>query len=718
MTYSGGKNAESDRRCMEGIWVKEMDCGKDDAAVMEEQFPVRESRPVWCDGSTDLFNQYAEFWQDFLCEDEAVTFFVSCDSRAVVCLDDRLVGFVLYDGTRELGFYEIFDLEPFLAGEQGKIKSLRISVYYQGKDSNCYTASRPYVIFGAKVRGSEGNGKTLFCSGENTWSRHNLHYKTGEMESNQMGYVWHYDASIKEGDWEKAEILGEGKKRYRERPILRQKLSGRQTSVLCGQGNLKGEGSLQPCYLIYDLGEECTGLLELEVEAKAGSLILISWGEHLTEGRVRRCVGTRHFLCSYRCRNGRQVFLHPFHRLGLRYLELEIHPAAGGDAERCDGTGGVVCHYAGIRPLLYPVQEKGAFQCADPLHRRIYDTSVRTLRLCMHEHYEDCPWREQALYALDAANQMLCGYYCFEEYRFAAASLELLGEEMGEDGFLPLHVPGTDAVTIPCYTFMWVTALWEYVQHAKDEALICRLWPKVRRAVDLRLAERMDGVLFVPAETCYWNFYEWNSVLSGEPIYRTKSLEKRADAPYMMSFIMMLDACSRMAHMLGDEVYSRQTQQAAEEMRRTCHRLFWDEQAECYHTCAYRGQNGFVVKREGDAELVQAFAVLSKVAGERERGILLEKLAEKGGTLVPCTLAMMRYKYEALMQEEEQYRTWVFEDIRRVWGGMLEKGATSFWETEKGAADFDGAGSLCHGWSAIPVWFYHVYYRGEEGTEA
>ncbi|MFQ7077041.1 MAG: hypothetical protein ACLRSW_03420 [Christensenellaceae bacterium] len=35
---------------------------------------------------------------------------------------------------------------------------------------------------------------------------------------------------------------------------------------------------------------------------------------------------------------------------------------------------------------------------------------------------------------------------------------------------------------------------------------------------------------------------------------------------------------------------------------------------------------------------------------------------------------------------------------------MLKRGATTFWETIKGEADFEGAGSLCHGWSAVPVY--------------
>jgi hypothetical protein len=38
---------------------------------------------------------------------------------------------------------------------------------------------------------------------------------------------------------------------------------------------------------------------------------------------------------------------------------------------------------------------------------------------------------------------------------------------------------------------------------------------------------------------------------------------------------------------------------------------------------------------------------------------------------------------------------------------MVESGSTTVWETEIGASDFHGAGSLCHGWSAMPIYYYH-----------
>lgn len=55
------------------------------------------------------------------------------------------------------------------------------------------------------------------------------------------------------------------------------------------------------------------------------------------------------------------------------------------------------------------------------------------------------------------------------------------------------------------------------------------------------------------------------------------------------------------------------------------------------------------------------------------------------------------------------YRDYVRQEIEAVWGKMLYAGATTFWETDGGASDFDNAGSLCHGWSAVPIYLYGKY---------
>ena len=38
---------------------------------------------------------------------------------------------------------------------------------------------------------------------------------------------------------------------------------------------------------------------------------------------------------------------------------------------------------------------------------------------------------------------------------------------------------------------------------------------------------------------------------------------------------------------------------------------------------------------------------------------------------------------------------------------LLDAGADTFWETLEGADAFGKAGSLCHGWSAVPIYIFH-----------
>ena len=58
---------------------------------------------------------------------------------------------------------------------------------------------------------------------------------------------------------------------------------------------------------------------------------------------------------------------------------------------------------------------------------------------------------------------------------------------------------------------------------------------------------------------------------------------------------------------------------------------------------------------------------------------------------------MRAFLYDSLLKFGDKYKTYIIDDIKEKYKKMLDMGATTFWETEKGAADFDGAGSLCHG---------------------
>ena len=87
----------------------------------------------------------------------------------------------------------------------------------------------------------------------------------------------------------------------------------------------------------------------------------------------------------------------------------------------------------------------------------------------MHDHYEDTPWREQALYAMDSRNQMLCGYHAFGEYAFPCANLLLMSKAERKDGLLSICFPNADELTIPSFTLHYFTAVEEYTAYSGDK---------------------------------------------------------------------------------------------------------------------------------------------------------------------------------------------------------------------------------------------------------
>ena len=99
--------------------------------------------------------------------------------------------------------------------------------------------------------------------------------------------------------------------------------------------------------------------------------------------------------------------------------------------------------------------------------------------------------------------------------------------------------------------------------------------------------------------------------------------------------------------------------------------------------------------------LGNSLAILTGLTTQEESETICEKIAN--GKLSDCSLSMKCFKYDALLATNSaKWRGHVRDEIRKDYGKMVKNGNT-VWETSGGASAFDNAGSLCHGWSAIPI---------------
>ncbi|MBQ8954832.1 MAG: hypothetical protein IJ048_12035 [Clostridia bacterium] len=689
--------------------------------------PFEQSQWIWCERAASV-NAYVLFRHRFSAGAGGARLFISADAQYAAFLNGALIGegqYADYPG------YKVYD-ELSCQTADGE-NALEITVWCPVTDSSVYRAGRPGLLFEL----TDEAGQVLAASGEATRCAPHPGYQSGPIENitPQLGYTFSYDARSAAPEWDGAVVV-EGARPLHPRPVpklarlpqkkgelytqgvffdspgatfaekmqfspmayrrLRDMTGLRQRPSLPSEAGVRfaaaeGDG----LYALIDLMEEDAGFLSLDIELDDEAEILIGWGEHTHDLRLRTAVGPRNFAAHYMGRAGRNRFTHLLRRVGLRYVTLFVRAHA------------FTLHYAGILPTVYPVSGAPRFHVADRLHQRIYDASVRTLIACMHEHYEDCPWREQALYTMDSRNQMLCGYYALGEYAMPRASLRLMALGLRQDGLLELCAPARVPVTIPSFTVMFLVQLQEYHLFSGDGDFARTMLPTAR-AIAEKLVARIGDADLVPAweGAEYWNFYEWMPGLDGHTDRKTAPGAPRYDAPMNAFAVLALRRLALLEQALGED--GSRWAGAADAVARAAHARFFDASLGYYRSYAAEGDVW------GDDELTQALMVCADICSETCLDGVLASLS--GGRLTAITLSYSIFQFDALMKRPETYARWVFDRIARDWGRMLYEGATTFWETQAGSRDFDDAGSLCHGWSAVPIYCYFAYALGLRPT--
>lgn len=658
---------------------------------------------IWPEDSGSV-NAYARFEGTFVCEKREAFAGVSTTGEYVLTINGALAGFGQYPDWQECRTENVHDLSAFVRSGENRFE---LRVWHPGLDSQTTIACEP----GARYRVWQGEN-TLLVSDLSAFCRNDARYLSGPVPliTPQLGYSFFCDLCAPESAPCAAKAMRNPPMRMQSRPTELLRLNDLCEGSLHAQGvwfECAGE-SLRPAqrmrrralsmrfieemedggwlnadagdggYFIFDLGAETAGYLHLELECESETEILIGFGEHLDDLRVRADLDGRGFCASIRFPKGKSEYTHYFRRWGFRYLELHA------SARRIR-----ICR-VGLMPVEYPFAPEKALSIPDGLHRRIYDLCVQTLKLCAHDHYEDCPWREQALYAMDARVQMLCGYRVFGEKELPLGALRLLAGGQRADGLLEICAPAKAPITIPCFSLVYVIDLWEYALNT-GEPVEDGLFETAARILDA-FFPRLDesGCVCRFPEREYWNFYEWQPGLSGE--IGAEDKDARAEAPLTAWYALALDAMRRLCEYRGVDgsAYARRFESARSALER-----FWSEE-----------RGGYLLYDAPDApmaELTQALALLAGGISDARAARLRVGLVS--GVWIPVTLTNALLKYEALLQDAS-YQSWVLSDIARQWGAMAFSGATSVWETSLGAEDFHRAGSLCHGWSTVPVLTY------------
>ncbi len=609
-----------------------------------------EAKWIWVNTDPQK-NEYAYFEGEYDWNGERALFSIVAETDYILYVNQKRVAFGQFAGYPFEKYCDEIDLSPYCIN--GKNKFL-ITVRYEGVNSLTHIDDGAGVIFSLSL-----NEKAVLWSGEHTTGGYDNRYlqHVERLITSQLGLTSGMQSD--EDFLPSPCVLVEKTANVKPRPV--------QKTVM-GEA-IKGK-CVSSAPLIYDLGRETAGYLFLHIRAERAGELQVVYGEHIADGCVRQCIGHRNFSLDFAFDAGEHAFEQLFVRVAARYLQV-------------NAPEGVEVLSIGLLPTLYPVTERE--HTLSGLDGRIYNTCVRTLRLCMNLHYEDCPWREQALYVLDSRNQMLCGYHAFKEFDFQRANLAFMAKGTRPDGLLELTYPAVNTPAIPFFSLMYPVAVYEYIKHTGDESILDEVMPTIKQFMK-EFASRIDkNGLIAELEAPYWNFYEWAPNSDGA------AKDGRYHLILNCAFVYSYEHFLKLCEMKGErfEIDLERTKRAIEV------------------TFLHRESGVFYLSPacpESASQLGNAMALLIGLGDERTVNAL-----KHDQSLIPATLSMLTFVYDALIARDAEHKAYILNDIREKYGQMLSAGATSFWETIDGESAFGGAGSLCHGWSAIPIHYYHIF---------
>lgn len=378
-------------------------------------------------------------------------------------------------------------------------------------------------------------------------------------------------------------------------------------------------------------------------------------------------------------------------RIACRYLKIELLGASPYFDFAIDDMHFTAVSSAG--------ELRTELSASCPQHiREIHDVSVETLRECMQTVFEDGPKRDHRLWSGDLYLQSLANRYSFRNFDLTKRCLYLFAGLAADDGIVMSNI-FEDPVPHPqygsyclTYSLLWNSTLLEYLKDTGDIETACDLWPVAKRQIENVLTYIEDNGIFNQYKRSgdVWLFFDWRDGLD-------------VNTPMQGAAIFALDQTYELAGMLGREKEVASWPSVSGRMKRAARKNLYD---------AKRGV--FVSGNDRQVSvLAQAWLIKAGVLNRQEAQKAIRTALASDETVMPGTPYGTHYLIDAMLIAGMDSEARAY--LEEYWGGMVKKGADTFWESYDPDDDFISAygfspvNSSCHAWSCTPVYFIYRY---------
>jgi hypothetical protein len=362
----------------------------------------------------------------------------------------------------------------------------------------------------------------------------------------------------------------------------------------------------------------------------------------------------------------------------------------------CDGN--ISIDSASMLYEYSEVKQRGSFSCSDEQLNRIYDVSRYTLELNTREFFIDGIKRDRWVWSGDAYQSYLMNYYSwFDNPTVTRTMMALRGKDP-----VTAHIN-----TILDYTFYWFISVYDYYLYTGDKKFIEQFYPRMKTMMDYCLSRRNKNGL-VEGLSGDWTFIDWAAGLS-----------KKGEISFeQMLFARSLETMSLCAAIALDNDNATEYKNLAADLKAKVFSIYWNKDKQALVHSRVNGKQTDNVTRYANM-----FGIFFNYFTEQQKQAVKKSVLLNDNIQKITTPYMRFYELEALCAMGEQ--NYVLKEMKAYWGGMLNLGATSFWEeynpTKTGGEHLAMYGrkfgkSLCHAWGASPIYLLGKYYLGVRPT--
>jgi hypothetical protein len=381
--------------------------------------------------------------------------------------------------------------------------------------------------------------------------------------------------------------------------------------------------------ILLDFGREVTGRLELVSDSDQPVEVTVQYGESEAEAIQQPYLGMD------------PIYLPPHGtaygpKSAFRYAIVRF--VMGRDARfrtiRLDG-------------IAYPVNYKGSFESSDPELNKIWTIGAYTAHLCMQDDIWDAPKRDRGRWMgdLDVTGRTINDVF-LDSFLMEDTLNRLIGPEPVDH-----HVNG-----ISGYSALWVTGEKQFYLHTGSMKQIESVHSRLVQLLDYMEKDLNDQNLFSD-KTRARAFVDWSPEMF--------SYDTQTRMGTHFEYYAAFRDGAWLLRVLGDKQNASRMEAKADALKAAAQQSMLDEQGSF-----------------GDRWQPNAYAVFSGLATPDQYATIWKNSLSNVGHIehnpFPITPYYNFYVISAMarMEHRQEALNW----IRQYWGGMVDEGATSFWE--------------------------------------